>query len=195
MQEMLFQNKLDKELPERAAEKELQDSKARMAADIQDIEVIRKWHDSTIQSRMLEWQKREMASRQESLFEGEILFCDEKQNKEQALVNIVDTKESLVTAWYEGKQGLTRVSFRCNLKGTLRYMRFGFYSDDMAEKVRAQYLRGRHEYEAHIGVALHAIRTKGQLPTNVLKIIKQSMPDYFEHLKQEQERIEQAPRW
>jgi len=194
MQERLLQKKLDEELPERVAERALRDAKVRLAEDVRDIQVIKKWHISAIQSRIVEWQTCAQRAHQVCPYEGEVLFCDEKVKEEQDVLRILDTKESLVKAWYQDKHGLT-VFFRSNQKGTMHYMGFGFYSTDVEEKVRSQCLEGRHDFEAQIRVALSAIRTQTQLPVNVLKTIKEYMPDYLEHMKQEKERVEKALRW
>lgn len=196
MQQLLFQKKLDAELPERAAEQDLQAAQARLAEDIVDIQLIEKWHISKIQPRMVEWQTAEMRFRESCPFEGEVLFCDAKLNEDQECVRILETKKSLLKAWYEDKHGLKDVGFRSNApKKTMFYMRFSFYSADVEEKVRSQSLEGRRKFEAHVCVALQIIRTQAQLPVNVLKIIKQFIPDYIEHLKQEKERTERASRW
>eukprot|EP00927_Polykrikos_kofoidii_P054535 TRINITY_DN48945_c0_g1_i1.p1 TRINITY_DN48945_c0_g1~~TRINITY_DN48945_c0_g1_i1.p1 ORF type:complete len:195 (+),score=39.78 TRINITY_DN48945_c0_g1_i1:64-648(+) len=191
MQEILLQKKLDAELPERAAERDLQAAQARLAEDIVDIQLIEKWHISTIQPRMVEWQSR---FRKSCPFDGEVLFCDSKLNADQECVRILQKKKSLVKAWYEDKHGLKNVGFIFTPKKMFN-MRFGFYSADVEEKVRSQMLEGRRKFEAHVRVALQIIRTQATLPVHVLKIIKQFIPDYIEHLKQEKESIERASRW
>mmetsp|Transcript_35778 Transcript_35778/g.100624 ORF Transcript_35778/g.100624 Transcript_35778/m.100624 type:complete len:205 (+) Transcript_35778:60-674(+) len=201
MQECLLQRKLDQELPERVAERDLQAAKARLLEDKRDILAIKNWHNSTIKQRMVEWQNQylqppEYKTQRVCPFEGEVLFCDEKVKEEQDLVRIVDTKEPLVAAWYGEKQGLTDVLFRLNQKGTLRYMGFGFYSADAEEKVLSRCLSGRRDFDGHVRASLSVLRARARLPVNVLKLIKQFLPEYLEHLKQEKERVEtKAPRW
>jgi len=195
MQERLLQKKIDKELPERVAERELQDAKARLAEDRHDIKTVEKWHFSAIEPRMMEWQNREMRFHEVCPVDGEVLFCDMKANEEQEVARILDTKESLVTAWYEHKHGLNNVSFRTNQKGTMRYLRFGFFSADMEAKVHSQCLQGRRHFEADVRAALYVLRVKTELPVNILKIINQFVPDYVEHVKQEQKRVDTTPRW
>jgi len=195
MQERLLQKKLDKELPERVAEQELRDAKVRLAKDGHDIKTVEKWHLSVIEPRMFEWQSQEMRGREVCPVVGEVLFCDRKATEEQEVARILDTKESLVTAWYEHKHGLNNVHFRTNQKGTMRYLCFGFYSADIEAKVHSQCLKGRRQFEADIRAALYVLRAKTELPVNVLKIMNQFIPDYVEHVKQEQKRIEKAPRW
>jgi hypothetical protein len=195
MQELLIKNKVDKELPERQAERALQDATARRAEDARDIKVIEKWHISTIQPRIVEWQNRAFQDHQACPFGGEVLFCDMKVNEERDVWNIVDTKEALVKAWYEDKHGLKNMLFRSNTKGTLRYFRFDFHSADIEDKVRSQCLKGRNNFDANVRAALFYLRSKGELPVHVLKVIKQFIPDYLEHLKQEKDSVEKAPRW
>lgn len=196
LQEHLLQKKVDNELPERAAEQDLQDADARLMEDRRDIQVIEKWNNTMIKQRMVDWQNPHLQAHRVCPYEGEVLFCDEKMQEEHDLVRIVDTKESLVKAWYKDLHGLTEVSFRSNQKGTLRYMRFSFYSPDVEEKVRSQRLQGRRDFDGHVRVSLHILRTEALLPVNVLKIIKRFVPEYIEHLKQEKERVEtKAPRW
>lgn len=195
MQELMFKNKFDNELPERLAERALSDAKARLAEDIRDIQVIEQWHLSTIQSRMVEWQNLALQTHQVCPFEGEVLFCDMKISEEQDVLKILDINESLVKAWYEDKHGLKNVTFRSNQRGTLRYIHFDFHSADMEVKMRSQCLKGRHDFEANLRVALFYMGKKAELPVHVLKIIKKFTPDYLEHLKQEKECVEKAPRW
>lgn len=195
MQERLLQKKIDKELPERIAERELQDATTRLAEDRRDIKTIEKWHLSTIAPSMIEWQSQQMQVHEVCPVEGEVLFCDKKANAEQEVARILDTKESLVTAWYEQKHGLSNVCFRSNQKGTMCYLRFGFYSAEMEANLRSQCLEGRRHFEAHIRAALYVLRVKTELPVNILKTINQFIPDYIEHVKQEQKRIENTLRW
>lgn len=189
MQEILFQKKLDAELPERAAERDLQAAHARLAEDIVDIQLIEKWHISEIQPRM------QTGLMRLGPFDREVLFCDAKLSADQECLRILETKTSLLKAWYEDKHGLKDIGFRSNAKNTMFYMRFCFYSADVEEKVRSQMLEGQRKFEAHVRVALQIIRTQATLPAHVLEIIKQFMPDYIEHLKEEKERIERASRW
>jgi len=196
MQEYLLEKKIDKELPERQAELELQNANVRLSEERRDIEVIQKWHTSTIKQRMVEWQNMHLKADRECPYKGEVLFCDEKDEAQQDLVRIVDTREALVRAWYANVQGLTDVFFRENQKGTLRYMRFGFYSADVEEKVRFQCLKGRRDFDGNLRASLYIVRTHGHLPVNVLQIIKQFIPEYIEQLKHEKEHVEtKAPRW
>jgi len=195
MQERLLQTKIDKEIPERVAERELQDAKARLAQDTKDIKSVEKWHLAAIEPRMIEWQSREMRVHEVCPVEGEVLFCDMKSNEEQEVTRILDTKESLVTAWYEQKHGLNNVYFKINQKGTMCYLRFGFYSADMEAKVHSQCLEGCRHFEAHVRAALYVLRAKSELPINALKIINQFIPDYVEHVKQQQKRVENTLRW
>jgi hypothetical protein len=195
MQEQLLQKKMDKELPERVAERELQDAKAKLAEDREDIKTIEKWHLSAVEPRMIEWQRVEMQRHEVCPVEGEVLFCDMKVDKEQEVARIFVTKSPLVTAWYEHKHGLNNVSFRTNQKGTMTYLRFGFYSADMEGRVHSKCLEGRRHFEAQVRAALYVLRAKTELPVNVLKIINQFIPDYVEHVKQEQKRVENTLRW
>merc|ERR1719253_1319804 len=149
-----------------------------------------------IKPRIVEWQNPYLQAHRVCPYEGEVLFCDEKMKEEHDIIRIVVTKESLVKAWYEGVHGFTDVSFRLNQKGTRYYMCFSFYSPDVEEKVRSQLLRGRRDFDSHVRVSLHILRTKALLPVNVLKIIKRFVPEYIEHLKYEKERVEtKTPRW
>jgi len=193
MQKRLMQGKFEKELSECIAEQDLREAKARRAEDVHDMQAIDNWHSSVIRCRMLDWQAAH-SKYKECPWEGEIEFLDNKVKEQQDAVRILDEKESLVAAWYKDKHGL-RVSFRRNNSGTMRYMRFGFYSADMEEKVCSECLKGRRDYEGHVNVALYAIRTHAELPVNVLNIINQFIPGYLEHLKQEKDRVEKAPRW
>lgn len=195
MQERLLQKKMDKELPERVAEIELQDAKARFAEDKQDILTVEQWHISMIATRMVEWQTCALRSYEVCPLEGEVLFCDLKSKGEQDLAKILETKESLVKAWYERKQGLNSVSFRSNQRGTMLYMRFGFYSADADARVRSQCLKGRRHFEAHTNVCLYILRAKIGLPVHVVRIVDQFLPDYVEHVRQEKQRVENTPRW
>lgn len=193
MQELLFQKKFDKELAEREAEEELQEAKEKLTQDMRDIKVLEEWHISKIQARMLEWQSGAMRAGSSSPFEGEVLFCDEKKQEDQDVMEMLDKKELLIKTWYEGKHRLNNVHFRANQRGTMRYIRFGFYSADMEAKVRAQCLAGRHDFEAGIQLALSRVRTK--LPAKLTAIVKQFLPDYIEHLKQEKELVQATLPW
>jgi len=193
MQELLFQKKLDRELPERRAEAELQDAKNRLAEDIQDIQALETWHGSKIQARILEWQSFELKHKGSSPLEGEVLFCDLKMEEDQQVSAILERKESLVQTWYEDKQGLNNVRFRSNQRGTMRYMVFGFYSADMEAKMRAKCLTGRCNYEANLQSALKCVRKR--LPGNAVEIVEKFIPGYVDHLKQEKELVEQTRPW
>lgn len=203
MQELLFQKKFDKELAEREAEEELQEAKEKLTQDMRDIKVLEEWHISKIQARMLEWQSGAMRAGNSSPFEGEVLFCDEKKQEDQNMMEsiastrycfvMLQKKELLIKSWYEGKHRLNNVHFRANQRGTMHYMRFGFYSADMEAQVRAQCLAGRHDFEAGIQLALSRVRTK--LPAKLTVIVKQFLPDYIEHLKQEKELVQATLPW
>jgi hypothetical protein len=198
MQHHLLQKKLDKELPECVAQQALEDAKAKLAGDKRDIQLIETWHVSTIRNRMMEWQDEMFRLHKTCPTEQQVLFCDMKQSappQEQEIARILDSKESLVEAWYVQKQGLNNVHFTSNQKGTMRYMQFGFYSVDMDAKLRLQSLKGRHEFETNVRVALYIIRVQTQLPINVLKTIHNFIPDYLQHLAQEKDRIEKARPW
>jgi len=192
MQELLFQKKLDKELPERVAEGQLQEAKEKLAQEMRDIKLLEEWHVSKIQVRMLEWQSDAMRAGNSSLFEGEVLFCDEKKQEDRQMLEMLDQQEILIKTWYEGKHRLNNVHFRTNQRGTMRYMRFGFYSADMEAKVCAQCLAGRRDFEADFQLALGPIRS--ELPVRVAKIIE-GFPDYVDHLKQEKELVQATLPW
>lgn len=193
MQELLFQKKLDKELPERVAEGELQEARDKLAQDVQDIKLLQEWHVSKIQVRMLEWQSEAMRWGNSCPFEGEVLFCDEKKQEDKKIIEMLDQKELLIKAWYEDKHHLNNVHFRSNQRGTMRYMRFGFYSTDMEAKVRDQCLAGRHDFEADIQLALDPVRTK--LPVRVVEIIEQFIPGYVAHIKRQKELVQATVPW
>merc|ERR1712039_256196 len=146
-----------------------------------------------IKQRIVKWQdgylRPEFGSPRECPFEGEVLFCDGKIKEEQDLLRIVDTKETIVHAWYKEKHGLD-VSFRRNMRGTLRYMEFAFYSAEVEQKILYQSLKGRRDFDSQVRISLDGIQTQVQLPVNVIKIIKQFIPDYLEHLQQEKEHVD-----
>lgn len=186
-------------MPERVAEQDLQTAHARLLEDRRDIQAIKKWHDSMIKQRMVEWQDQylqpQFGSPRVCPFEGEVLFCDKKIEEERDFLRIVDTKYSLLEDWFEEEHGLD-VIFRRNQSGTLRYLKFGFYSAAVEERILHQSLKGRRDFDGHVRISLYTIRIQAQLPMNVIKIIKQFMPDYLEHLQQEKERVEtKALRW
>merc|ERR1719215_1537032 len=113
-----------------------------------------------------------------SPYEGEVLFCDRKKQEDRQMVQMLDHKGVLITTWYEGKHGLNNVNFRTNQRGTMHYMRFGFYSADMAATVRTQHLAGRRNYEADHQLAISLVRKK--LPARVTEIVQQFLPDYID---------------
>lgn len=191
--------KLDKELPERVAERELQDAKAKFAQAKQDMLLIQQWHLSTIAPRMVESHKRalECGSGYSTGHptEREVLFCDLKNSTEHKINDILDVKESLVKTWYKQKHGLKNVCFRYNQRETMRYMQFDFHSPRMEAELRTQSLKGRSDYDAAIQIALSLICNKGQLNVQILNIIKSFIPDYIEHLRQEKTSFENAFPW
>lgn len=193
LQELLFQKKLDKELPERRAEEGLQEAKEKLAQDKRDIKLLEEWHISVIQARMLEWQSREMGAGISSPFEGEVLFCDRKQGEDQKMKKMWDHKRALIKTWYESKHSLNNIQFRENERGTMKYMRFGFYSADMEAKVRDQCLAGRHDFEVHSRLALAHLQTK--MPARVTAVVKQFLPDYIDHLQQSKDLIQSTRPW
>lgn len=187
LQRHLIQKKLDEELPERIAERELQDAKAKLEEDKRDIEIVEKWHLSTIASRILNCRA--------DAFQAEVLLFDMKSQQDQEVARILDAKESLVKNWYEQKHGFNEVRFRYNQRGTMRYMQFGFYSTDLEVEVRAQLLKGRKDFEAELRVALYILRDKFQLPKSTVRIINDFIPDYVEHLAQEKMRVQNMLPW
>merc|ERR1712113_298589 len=130
------------------------DAQARFAEDKRDMEAIEQWHTSTVATCILDWQSRAMQFDRVCPAEAEVLFCDEKQSNEQEVKRILDTKESLVQAWYEQKHGFSDVYFRSNQRGTMRYMRFVFLSCEVESKLRFESLKGQRNYEADTRAAL-----------------------------------------
>merc|ERR1712070_133810 len=77
-------------------ERDLQDANARLLEDRRDIQVIQKWHTSTIKQRMVEWQNMYLQAHQACPYEGEVLFCDEKVELERDILRIVGPCKGLV---------------------------------------------------------------------------------------------------
>mmetsp|Transcript_99399 Transcript_99399/g.176281 ORF Transcript_99399/g.176281 Transcript_99399/m.176281 type:complete len:210 (+) Transcript_99399:70-699(+) len=206
IQELLLQKCLDKELPERLAELELQQAKQKLAEDLQDIAVLEKWHTSKIQDRMQEIEFS-MNCRQ-----GKVLFHEAQPTEEieQQVARIAEEKRSLIQAWYQGKHGFTSVvlerntctKYRTSNRGRIvpytaygdsRSMHFCFSSAEAEAKVRSQCLAGRRAFKANLQLALALLRPK--LPEKVTEIVKQFVPDYVDHLKHEKELVQKTVLW
>mmetsp|Transcript_150425 Transcript_150425/g.273746 ORF Transcript_150425/g.273746 Transcript_150425/m.273746 type:complete len:205 (+) Transcript_150425:96-710(+) len=201
LQELLMQSCLDRKLPERVAELQLQKAQKSHEEDIEDIRILEKWHILMIQPRMLD---KDTHPQDNSCFCGHVLFCARQRAEEieQQVFRIVEQKESLARAWYQGKHGLTHARFsqsRISRRGNLvpsdesYVMEYGFFSADVEAKVRFQSLAGRRTFEANAHLCLALLRPK--LPAKVTEIVKQFIPDYVDHLKQEKERLEKTPAW
>mmetsp|Transcript_50692 Transcript_50692/g.92942 ORF Transcript_50692/g.92942 Transcript_50692/m.92942 type:complete len:214 (-) Transcript_50692:105-746(-) len=210
LQELLMQSCLDRKLPERVAELQLQEADKSRTEDLEDVGILEKWHTSKIQPRMLDFYRAQnaqnphhVARRHGCQRDGHVLFCAKQQTEdiEQQVFRIVQQKTSLATAWYEGKHGLTYVSFwqeRISRKGNRvpcddsYVMRFFFNSDEVEAKVRFQSLAGRRAFEGNVQLCLALWPT---LPEKVAELVKQFIPDYVDHLKQETKFLQTAPLW
>lgn len=205
LQEVLLQKSLDKTLPEKVAESELQEARQRLDDDKNDIEVIEAWHTSRIHALVTQLQLPVMSR------ESKIDFCDKNDADEvaQTIWRIVEEKPSLVDAWYQSKTGLNNLRFDRNIVtkyrasqgtkvpysvyGDIMEMKFHFGSAGVESRLTHKAMAGRRAYTINVNTALALLRP--QLPSKLVEIVKQFVPDYIDHLKQEKLRLEKAPRW
>jgi len=202
LQEVLFQRKLDREMPERVAELALQAAKKKHKEDMADIQTIEAWHASEVHGRILEWHKHTLESQSSPQFEGEVLFCGPETTasgaERQKVANIVEGKGPLVTQWYAEKHGLS-VVFKANRRGTgttkaAKYLSFSFWSADVEAKMRAQCLAQRSVFETDVRLALVVLQKK-MLDRQLIEKVRQFVPSYADHLKEEKDKVEKARLW
>lgn len=193
MQELLLRKCLVKELPQSVAEDELREAQKKLQEDRQDVTIIKHWHTSRIQRAMTSLDVYK-GSRQ-----GVVSFCKGRSSDkvEQSVCRIVEEKPSLIAAWYVGKCGLSNVRFErskvLRQYGNEYNMSFSFGSKEVEARLTHELMADSRAYSVNANLSLALLRPK--LPARLIEIVKQFMPEYVLHLKQEKLRLEKASRW